>query len=433
MQQHERLRIEAEKEEARLEAEEEERLRIETEEEEARLKAEKEEEEERLRIEAEEEAASIKDVQREQVVVQEAAGLKDSNSDDFSTMSYRELQNKCKKRNLSAKGSTNQLRDRLNQWHEEEAEVGDNQEEKEGASQVDNNSVVSDDFSTMSFKDLRSYCVAHGISAKGKKVDILERLRAKNAKSEEDTESENDSDDDEGNDDLSTISYRELQDMCKRNNLKASGKKDVLIDRLRSYNNTNVGDVSQPIKEEEDQSEDNDRKPSAYEQNKPKNHKTRTTFIENPDNGAEDKQSSTSMISKVIGFFSPKKKKTEKAMVEVTEILSSDDEEEGNEKVSTPTIPKHIKLEAPDSTVSAMNSPGAQSTVSALTVPGIGGSVANERKRKAGRPPKPPASSSLKMTQGDNEKTKRRKRSNSAASESSVRSTRSTRSQSRKK
>jgi len=186
-------------------------------------------------------------------------GSKDADEEDdqsvksfVSTMSYKELRAECKRKGLSTNGKTEVLRKRLEAIEERSKEEKQPKalpakvevattEPKSGsisAGEEDVESVTSV-ISTMSYKDLRNECKKKGLKATGKKEMLQKRLLELEA-IEEDSEGPplevtTSAPSVDTIDDVSVVSgmsYRDLRKKCKELGIGASGKADDLKKRI---------------------------------------------------------------------------------------------------------------------------------------------------------------------------------------------------------
>jgi len=317
---------------------------------------------------------------------------------------------------------------------------------------------IGDDYSTLSYNELRRSCAAKGFSAKGKAAELRERLRAKNIKVSTNAAAENESanDSDDVADDLSTASYRELQQECKTRGISGKGKRADLLNRL---NTTKIpasvaGDVSQVIKEQASDEYSSDssvvevitketefaricaqaeaenkirRKPSRPT---PRKIATKQVAVKN----AETKLPVVSMLSAagkvVANILSPRILKRKQEVIDLASESGDDDLKEqgakGDNKVdalASPevAVPRNI-------TAGSVSSPGDQSIISTLSA--ADHAFSKPSQAKTGKPPKPKRRKLEKAIDKSAIMSPRKKRSNTGGS--SVRSTRSTRSRTKK-
>ena len=364
--------------------------------------------------------------------------------DDYSTYTFNELRKACKSKGISAQGKAVALRERLKKAAEapspDDQEVPVNALPEVGFEEAKD----EDDYSTTSFRELRT-------PVQGKIDELRERLRENDGISSKVPPEDADADDVE--DDLSTASYRELQQECKRRGLNAGGKRGDLVSRLNGgkMQGSIAGDVSHAIKEED--SEENSSVEEvltkeqefaricsqAAEKEIKKKSIPRAIKIQEPVVQNEPMTSPIASMLKAAGNFvakgldmmSPTKRKRK---AEVIDLLDSDNDEakeETNADELSPLrnpVPKNI-------TAGAVFSPGDQSVISTLSAADHNNLEAPRRtrpgvKRKMGG--RPPILKRQKVEEGENirsdatELPKRKTRSNSAVS--SIRSTRSKRS-----
>ena len=364
--------------------------------------------------------------------------------DDYSTYTFNELRKACKSKGISAQGKAVALRERLKKAAEapspDDQEVPVNALPEVGFEEAKD----EDDYSTTSFRELRT-------PVQGKIDELRERLRENDGISSKVPPEDADADDVE--DDLSTASYRELQQECKRRGLNAGGKRGDLVSRLNGgkMQGSIAGDVSHAIKEED--SEENSSVEEvltkeqefaricsqAAEKEIKKKSIPRAIKIQEPVVQNEPMTSPIASMLKAAGNFvakgldmmSPTKRKRK---AEVIDLLDSDNDEakeETNADELSPLrnpVPKNI-------TAGAVFSPGDQSVISTLSAADHNNLEAPRRtrpgvKRKMGG--RPPILKRQKVEEGEKirsdatELPKRKTRSNSAVS--SIRSTRSKRS-----
>lgn len=94
---------------------------------------------------------------------------------DYSVMSFKELKALASSRGLSAKGKKADLMSRLVEADATSEEVSD-ETPAEVESEEEEILVETVDYSGMSFKDLKALTSSRGLSAKGKKADLVHRL-----------------------------------------------------------------------------------------------------------------------------------------------------------------------------------------------------------------------------------------------------------------
>jgi hypothetical protein len=253
--------------------------------------------------------------------------------DDYSTMSYRELQAECKSRGLSATGKKEDLRLRLYKTDGTSlAEVAETADEE----------VEEDD---------------SGHDEKEEKVDVelqQEDQASVGMSIELQVDDHNESKLGEIEDDYSAMSYRELQAECKSRGLSATGKKDELLSRLGGgkiqLSTVKEETVLNHRKSFEREMEQiiQAAKESVKEEDVVKSEPTKTKV--SPALNLPKGSRLSALIAKGIDLLTPKSKPNE--VIEIDDS-SVDDEDEGP---STPSLPNFVSVkEVPGSAVSKMS------------------------------------------------------------------------------
>ena len=394
---------------------------------------------------------------------------------DFSELTYRELQAVCKEQGLSAKGSTEQLLQRLIEAVNATKSSNDQDEETAPAAkpvidkeEEQDNENTSDEYSQFTVIELRESCTRIGLPKGGNKEELRQRLlQSKEAaskfhaeteeKDEHDANEQDDDkkvDDDSVGDDLSRASYRDLQKMCMDRGMKAGGKRDVLLNLLKESSDEAIQEepsddeieteamVLQAIIEKAEREVKPKKKKEMPQRSKIK----KLPPPPSPEGKVIPQGGFISRTArKLLDILSPPPKKKASELIDLSNI-DDDDEEEDTNSVATPTVPTNIDLAPPNSRgVSVLShgiSPGDQSVVSILSTfdkaavkPHRPKTRKRTRNAGAGLLPKPPLPSKKAKKEEDSivqedstpEATKRKK-SRSVASKSPARSTRSTRS-----
>ena len=253
--------------------------------------------------------------------------------DDYSAMSYRELQAECKSRGLSATGKKEDLRLRLHKTDGTSlAEVAETADEE----------VEEDD---------------SGHDEKEEKVDFeLQQEDQANVgmSIELQVDDHNESKLGEIEDDYSTMSYRELQAECKSRGLSATGKTDELLSRLgggkiqlSTVKEETVFDHRKSFEREMEQIIQA-AKESAKEEDVVKSEPTKTKV--SPALNLPKGSRLSALIAKGIDLLTPKSKPNE--VIEIDDS-SVDDKDE---VPSTPSLPNFVSVkEVPESAVSKMS------------------------------------------------------------------------------
>jgi len=200
--------------------------------------------------------------------------------DDLSVMTYRQMQKECKKLGLAAAGSTDVLRKRIRSFRHDSA-TDDIEEEVE----VSNDIVVEEEEEGMQEDD-----------------------EAYNAAPDED--------------DLSVMTYRQMQKECKKLGLAAAGSTVVLRKRIRSFRQNFTNDNQSNAK-----APPVDNQASAYSESA-KARKSATISKSAQPNTPHSKNSSllNSVLQPIKEFFSPKAKDPE-----VIDLLDDDSRDDADE------------------------------------------------------------------------------------------------------
>lgn len=166
----------------------------------------------------------------------------DAQKVDYSKMKLPELKEMCKEKGLSEKGKKEDLVERLQTSEGEEKSDDTEGDEKEPEDEKKEEDEEDDekkdeeveeeevDYSKMKMDELKALCKEKGLSDKGKKADLVERLQA--PAEEEEVEDEQKDEEEVEDVDYAKMKVDQLKALCKERKLSDKGKKAELIERL---------------------------------------------------------------------------------------------------------------------------------------------------------------------------------------------------------